>query len=145
MKSHIPDDKIKKVYFWVLEKSKRKVEMEVDYLRFVHKKTKYRRRPFGKEYETLNLDMRKVLYANTPSDISYQLNLPSGNKTFLTFGMGVLDGSSPVEFTLMLTADGVEQKLFTKKIENNDRWFDEELDLSAYSGKEISIRFITTS
>ena len=46
-------------------------EVEIDYIRFISKWEKYSKEPYGKAYETMAKELRKVLYANTPLCLRY--------------------------------------------------------------------------
>jgi len=130
---------IKKIFLFPFETSYD--EVEIDYLRFISKETKYSQKPFGVVHETINKEMRKAIYMQTPYDLKYIVNIPE-NKSFLKFGMGVLKKDVPIQFDIKIKSDNKQKALFSKKISVPDMWHDATIDLSDYSNKKIEISFL---
>lgn len=128
-------------------------EVEIDYIRFISKREKYAKKPYGKTYETIAKEMRKVLYTNTPVCLKYTLDIPKGKsflflkkgKPFLRFGMGILEENDPVTFRVVVKYENTRKEVFSKEILNTDAWEDAKIDLSKWSGKNVEISFQTDS
>ena len=111
-------------------------EIEIDYFRFISKEAKYSQKPFGVVYETINKEIRKAVYMQTPYNLKYIVNMPE-NKAFLKFGMGVLKKDVPLQFVVQIKSDKKQKVLFSKKISAPDMWHDAMIDISDYSNKKI--------
>lgn len=133
---------IKKVFLCLLNVNND--EVEIDYIRFISKREKYGKEPYGEAYETMAKEMRKVLYINTPLCLRYTLDLPE-EKTFLSFSMGILEENDPVSFRVVVKSKDTQKEVFSKEILNTDTWQDAKIELSQWSGKSVEILFQTDS
>jgi len=115
-------------------------EVAIDYIRFISKSSKYSSAPWGKVYETLNKEMRQAIYANTDSRIAYDISVPD-EELFLRFGIGIMHEDIPVDCRVTVTSGGIEEKVFSETITSADIWYDKRIDLSAWSGKKITVAF----
>jgi arylsulfatase A-like enzyme len=136
------DDMIRKFFISLPDISGNKIE--IDYIRFISKKDKFSRRPFGTAYVDKGRELRSVLYMNSPGVLRYRLDIPS-NAPFLSFGTGVLELNDPVEFTISIIIDGTEQTLFQKTQKDPDGWSFDKLCLADYAGKTADFVFRTSS
>jgi len=118
--------------------------VEIDYIRFIPKSEKYSSRPFGNANETLAREMRQVLYTNTPNTLSYEVTIPE-QSPILKFGMGILNSSAAVDFSISIAIGEEETTLFTDLIDSADQWRDSRIDLSRWAGKPATLRFHTNS
>jgi hypothetical protein len=95
---------------------------------------------------------RPVLWMHPPSRISFTVAVPQ--EAELTFGVGVdskvweKQESDGVEFEIVVaTAKTIEQVYWRAVDPRHDpgdqRWFDEQIDLSSYAGQEVAITLIT--
>lgn len=137
--------RITTIYFWAAELNNQESQVELDYLRLYSKSRKYSRSSFGTDYEILDLQMRKVLFANTPVEVVYPLELPSVDGLRLSFGMGILVQGDPIRFRVMIRDDDTEHWIFDETVETPNQWFDKELDLGVWRGREIQIHFLSSS
>jgi len=135
-------DRIKKVFLHLSNINGD--EVEIDYIRFISKRKKYAKEPYGQTYETIDKEMRKVLYTNTPLYLKYKLDIPEG-KVFLRFGIGVLKENDPVRFRVVVKHGDSQKEIFSKKVINSDEWYDVRMDFSDWSGKSVEILLETES
>ena len=119
-------------------------DIEIDYIRFISKREKYHQALYRETYETINKEMRKVVYTNTPVCLRYTVDIPQG-KAALTFGMGILEKDDPVRFRVMVKCDNREKEIFFKEVSDPDNWRDERIDFSAWSGRRAEIILETES
>ncbi len=68
--------------------------VEVDYLRFIPKLDEYSAAPVGRSYESLDRELRRVLYVSTPRELVYRVQIPK-KRPRLSFGVGILEDGSP--------------------------------------------------
>jgi len=119
-------------------------DIEIDYIRFISKREKYHQALYRETYETINKEMRKVVYTNTPVCLRYTVDVPEG-KAALTFGMGILEKDDPVRFRVMVRCKNREKEIFFKEVSDPDTWRDERIDFSAWSGRRVEIVLETES
>lgn len=117
-------------------------EVEIDYIRFI-KREEYEAL-YGETYETIDKEMRKALYINTPLCLKYALDIPEG-KPFLKFGMGILKENDPVKFRVVVKCENTQKEVFSREIINNNKWHDARIDFSEWSGKSVEISLETES
>ena len=136
------DDKVRK--FFISPPEIPGNDIEIDYIRFVTKKEKFSRTPFGETYIEKNGEFRKVLYMNTPGLLRYTMTIPP-TTPYLSFGTGVLMPGDPVEFMVSLKIDGYEKVLFRETADDPDVWSFTKLDLADYAGKTVDVIFSASS
>ncbi len=118
-------------------------EVEVDYVRFISKREKYREELYGETYETINKELCKVLYVTTPLCLRYTIDIPAG-KTFFSFGMGVLEKDDPVRFRVVVKYGNREEEVFFQEISANE-WQDARINFSKWSGRKVEVSLETES
>lgn len=138
----VSGDIIKKVF--LIPSNIHNDQVEIDYIRFISKREKYQKELYSETYETVNKEMRKVIYTTTPLCLRYPVNIPEG-KAFLRFGMGILEGDDPVIFRVVVKCDNNEQEVFFKEVMSTDEWQDARIDFSDWSGRSVEILFETES
>ncbi|MGH9664836.1 MAG: sulfatase-like hydrolase/transferase, partial [Bryobacteraceae bacterium] len=84
-------------------------------------------------------EYRNVLYAHSPSVISFAAPVPGAGE--LHFGIGVTEKADPVTFRVFV--DGSASPVYSKTLADPEIWEDASIDLSAYAGKKIKISFQT--
>jgi arylsulfatase A-like enzyme len=114
--------------------------VEIDYLRFIPKVDRYSDAAVGRSYETLNQELRRVLYAGTPQRLGYSLLVPA-QAPRLRFGMGILNDNAPVDFSVGVTDDDGTTEVQRLRVEGSDRWHDAFVDLSPWAGRQVRIDF----
>ena len=112
--------------------------VEIDFIRFISKHSKYIRSPRGVTYETVAKEMRQVLYMLPAQTLDYGLTVPKKSPT-LDFGCAVLFEGKPIQFTVTIT-DGQETiSLHNQSIATTSQWHDVRLNLEPWAGKEIRL------
>ena len=86
-------------------------------------------------------EYRDALYVHSPAAIVFPLSLPAN--AHLHFGMGSTVKESRVTFRVSI--EGEPGDLFSKTIDNPDRWQDAEIDLSRWGGRPVKLRLQTES
>jgi arylsulfatase A-like enzyme len=82
---------------------------------------------------------RSSLYVHSPSTVTFQVAVPKQGR--LHFGMGITEKKSPITFRV--TADSKD--LYTKIVADADAWEDADVDLAAYSGKNVKLTLVTST
>lgn len=141
LKSRLKEgDVVKKVFLMPYRVEGGKDDIEIDYFRYVLKKEKYMEGLCGEAYETIGKEMRKAVYVYAPFRLKYRLDIPD-RKTFLKFGMGILDEGVPVTFRVEVSDNDSTREIFSEKITSSDRWNDAKVDFSEWAGKDVEILF----
>jgi len=120
-------------------------EVEIDYIRFVSKREKYNKKFYANVYETINKEMRKMIYTHTPLTLKYSVDIPKEEHLFLKFGMGILEKNDPVEFKIVVECEGTQKEEFFKEIITPDEWHDAKIDFTKWQGKTVEVLFKTES
>jgi arylsulfatase A-like enzyme len=113
--------------------------VEIDYIRFLSKTKKYTHKRIGVTYEKIRGEMRKVLFAQAPSSIIYELQLPNKHCS-LSFGMGIIKDKIPVSFRIIINGT---KEIFSQQISSIKNWIDDTVSLGEYTGQTIKIEFKT--
>ncbi|UCD83886.1 MAG: YfhO family protein, partial [Deltaproteobacteria bacterium] len=98
-------------------------------------------------------EKKDIIYEHPPSIINYSLQLSKGDPS-LKFALGMdsmvwtPNRGDGVHFEARLGKDGKENLLYTKYIDPKNnfkdrRWHEVEIDLNAFQGKFIKLKFIT--
>ncbi len=138
-------DRIRKIFFY--PSAIAGDDLEIDYIRFVSKAEKYREAPAGVSYETIAQTMRRVIYANTPLTITYDVMLPEQPCT-LSLGTGILNPGAPVGLSVKVvpqaepgrTASAQAKEIYAVTMQDTQSWTDAKLDMSAWSGSRIRLQ-----
>lgn len=97
--------------------------------------------PSGREILGKRDEYRNAIYVHSPSTIDFPIRVPaSGN---FHFGMGTTEHGRAVTF--QVSVQGAPGDLFSKTVSDPDRWQDASVDLSRWSGREITLRLRTQS
>ena len=118
--------------------------IEIDYIRFLTKKEKFQKIPFGTTHIQKNREYRKAVYVNTPGSLRYSVTIPQ-EAVWLSFGTGVLMPDDPVEFTVCLEIEGRKHVLLQETARHPERWSFHRLDLDEYAGTSVDIVFSASS
>jgi len=122
--------------------------VEIDFIRFVSKTEKYREAPAGVTYESIAQEMRRVIYIDSPRALSYDIDLPAEPCT-LNFGAGILQADAPVTLTISIyprtdahvPAGQERTELYHARLGDPQSWTDASVDMSAWSGRKVTIQF----
>jgi arylsulfatase A-like enzyme len=93
----------------------------------------------GKLYFGKNDEYRNVLYAHAPSSLNFDVPVPQNGR--LHFGLGVTEDGAPVTFHVQLAG----KDLYSKAVSAAGAWEGADVDLSAYSGKNLKLVLRTES
>ncbi|MDD4909204.1 MAG: sulfatase [Candidatus Omnitrophica bacterium] len=113
----------------------------IDYIYFLDKQSHYNN-ACGVTYIQIGNQMRPAVYMHPLSELKYSLTLPE-ERVVLSFGLGVLQGESPVDFAIKVKDEENIAEIFSTRAANVDAWGDYSLDLSAWRGKPVEVSFIT--
>jgi arylsulfatase A-like enzyme len=114
--------------------------VEIDFVRLVSKLWKYQLEQYGTSYESVDGEMRPVLYTLTNQRVEYAVEIPK-QEPRLTFGTAALLEGSPVEATVSVLRDTESTRIFSSSNAATDHWEDEELDLAPWAGETVRIVF----
>lgn len=131
--------KIKKIYLSASNITGDRVE--IDYIKIFSKKGHYLTKPAGTAYETINNEMRKVLFTQTPLTVTYDLELPA-DEIYLGFGMGIIVDNDPVIFRISIHGN---KEIFSRRVISSIQWHDAKINMSPYAGKKLQITFAADS
>lgn len=129
-------DHLQRIYVRPSDAPRDKVEIE--FIRFVSKRSKYRLRPRGPSYETLGGELRRVLYMLPDQEIRYRLRVPE-DAPRIDFGAGLLVPGRPVRFRLALRDAAGVTPLYDETLADTSRWRDSRIDLSLWAGQDVEL------
>lgn len=112
-------------------------QVELDYVRFASKSSKYLRSAAGAGYESLAGEMRRVLYMHPGTSVRYSVRLPK--EPMLRFGSGFLGPGNGGEFQVSIDSDGHTRTLCKERVTPSSQWVDRRIDLSAWSGRKVDL------
>ena len=118
-------------------------DIEIDYIRFISKKKKYFKKPYGITYEKIAQELRKAIYVHPSLSLKYTLKIPDGHSV-LKFGMGAMEDKAILKFNISIQNKKSKTVLFSKQITNGLIWHDAVVDLSRFANQNIDISFTTT-
>ena len=113
-------------------------EVIIDYIRFLSKKQQYNKSLYGVTSETKNKELRNVIFSHIPVALKYIISIPK-ERTVLSFGLGVLENSS-VKFEVTIN----DIKVFHKTVSQSNKWYEHEIKMDKYEGKDVDITFSTS-
>lgn len=113
--------------------------VEIDFVRFISRYSKYSQAPRGTEYENLGGVWRRVLYMLPTQAVEYRLEIPRASPIF-DFGIGVLFEDAPVAFEVVVADGDDETRLFEEVVHDPAAWRDVRLDLAAWAGREVRLQ-----
>lgn len=114
-------------------------KVEIDYIRFISKASRYAASAHGSGYESLAGEMRHAMFMRPDQELEFSLKVPE-RQPRLDLGMGVLIEDKPLRFEVGLTGpDGAQVALHDETIADIDRWRDARIDLSQWAGQEVKI------
>lgn len=97
--------------------------------------------PSGRETLGKRDEYRNAVYVHSPSAIDFPIRVPAGGH--FHFGIGITEQGRAVTF--QVSVKGSQGTLFSKTVSDPDRWQDASVDLSRWSGREITLRLQTQS
>ena len=106
----------------------------IDYIKLVPRRIEFPK-PVGLSFIRKRDEYRHVLYAHSPSSITYEVAVPE--QATLRFGVGVAD--RPVEFRVKVGED----LLYSDKIIGPEHWREFDIDLARFAGQKVKLVFET--
>ena len=131
-------------YLYLRPSSIAGVAVEIDFIRFVSKRSLYLAAVNGVTYETIGGELRPALYMLPDQHLSYRIVVPNDIPS-LTFGQGILGSSEPARFRVTVAAGGKTATIHEAEMISNEQWRDIEIDLSPWAGKTVEIGLHTES
>jgi len=114
------------------------VALDILSVRIVPKETPYTDVPIGVRDEVRDNEHRSTVFAHTPARLEYRLYAPEAAR--LDIGLGVLKENAPVAFRITAKPDGGETvTILEETYADEEHWAQRCVDLSAYSGKKITL------
>ena len=114
-------------------------KVDIDFIRFVSKASRYAEAERGADYETLGGEMRRTLFMRPDQVLEFALRIPE-RAPRLDFGMGVLLDGRPLRFAVALTQpDGSEVPLHEAEVGDTTGWRDARVDLARWAGQEVRL------
>jgi arylsulfatase A-like enzyme len=114
-------------------------DVEIDFIRFLSKRSRYLAAPNGVLYETLGGEMRKILYMLPQQTLEWVVDVPQEDPSF-DFGNGILVDGNPIRFEVRVGSGGETVVVHDQTLSSASRWRDFRVDLSAWAGKSISLQ-----
>jgi arylsulfatase A-like enzyme len=114
-------------------------DVEIDFIHFLSKRSRYLAAPNGVLYETLGGEMRKVLYMLPEQTLEWAIDVPQGDPS-LEFGNAVLLDDRPVTFEISIATGDQSVTLHDQTLSSASGWQDFRLDLSAWAGKNARLQ-----
>ena len=112
--------------------------VSIDYIRFLSKRAKYGKLPYGTGYEKIGGEMRRVLYMQ-PQTLEFALEVPKDSPR-LSVGTGVVVGRDPLRFEVSISDGRNSQTLVDWRHADASTWRDADVDLSKWASKEVKVR-----
>ena len=98
-------------------------DVEIDFIHFLSKRSRYLAAPNGALYETLGGEMRKALYMLPEQTLEWAVEVPQGDPT-LEFGNAVLLGDRPVTFEVRIATADQSVTLHDQTLSSASGWRD---------------------
>jgi arylsulfatase A-like enzyme len=114
-------------------------EVEIDFIRFLSKSSRYMRKPRDVVYETVAEEMRRVLYMLPRQVLEYRVQIPD-REPRLDFGTAAFGRQSAVTFAVHVVDGKDTTELHQQSIEDSRTWIDWRYDLSRWAGREVALR-----
>jgi arylsulfatase A-like enzyme len=128
----------------LLRPSKRPdVDVDLDWVRFVSKRAKYSRQPWGNAYEVVGHELRRALFMHPGQSLDFGVRVPSRSPT-LELGLGLLLEELPVEFEVELTAPEGSVTLLREHLEDTSAWSDRRVDLTEWADRDVRLTLRAT-
>ena len=112
--------------------------LDIDFIRFSSKFAKYQEQSYGTGYETIENEMRRVLYMLPTQTLNYSLKIPNRLPT-LYIGNGVLIDKKPVNFEIFILSNNWKERIYANRVVNSSEWHDVRLNLSKWAGKQVQL------
>lgn len=131
-----PDEKLAELFVQVSDADGAKVD--IDYIRFLSKVSRYVGTDNGRDHEAFGGERRQVMYMRPDQTLRYEIDVPLDDPTF-TFGTAVLLQRRSVRFEVFVDSDGVTSPLHDQLVSDPEAWRDSKVDLSPWAGRKIGL------
>jgi arylsulfatase A-like enzyme len=102
----------------------------------------YAEAPHGVRSVTIGERIRRTLYTHAPGSIAYRVRVPEGGR--LDAALGRLGGGEDsVTFRVGVRSGGEEETLFEERYADSEQWAQRSVDLSRYSGQNVTLTLET--
>ena len=119
-------------------------KVELDYIRFISKASRYAAASRGVDYERIAGEMRRAVHMRPDQEIEFALKVPE-QRPRLDLGMGLLLDDRPLRFEVRLTQpDGSVVPLHDETIADTAQWRDARIDLTQWAGQEVKLALRST-
>lgn len=118
-------------------------DVEIDFIRFLSKRSRYVAADNGALYETLGDEMRKALYMLPNQALEWEVEVPPNSPIF-EFGNGVLLNGHAITFEVRLASADQNVLLHTQSLASDAGWHDFRYDLSPWAGQKVTLRLRAT-
>ena len=126
--------------FFVVVSDAAEANVEVEYIRFLTKQSRYADAPRGVLYESVGAETRRALYMLPAQTIEYALAVPE-QRPRLAFGTAAI---APEGGTLSLRVEVVDedraQVIYESSIGESSSWNDEKISLAPWAGRLVRLR-----
>ncbi len=112
--------------------------VDVTAIRLLSKKQRYAHAQSGVTYEEVAGQLRRALWQQTPSTITYDVVVGSAPSSLET-GIAVVGGDEPLEVEVTIVS-GAQSTTLLKRLIRPGAWEDVRLDLGTWSGRTVSIQ-----
>jgi arylsulfatase A-like enzyme len=114
-------------------------DVEIDFIHFLSKRSRYLTAPNGVLYETFGGEMRKALYMLPEQTLEWVIDVPQADPSF-EFGNAVLLDDRPVTFEVRIATGDQSVTLHDQTLSSASRWRDFRVDLSAWAGASARLQ-----
>ena len=118
-------------------------EVEIDFIRFLSKRSRYLRARNGVNYEMVGGEMRKAIHMLPDQTLEWSVEVPN-EAPVLDFGGAVLLNNRPITFEVSLAGEGGSTILHSDTVESASAWHDAQIDLEPWAGESVRVRLRVT-
>jgi arylsulfatase A-like enzyme len=115
-------------------------EIDIISVTLLDKAAAYKDLPAGNAYETLNQEIRPVVYQWTDGELAWDVHV-NGTNPVLKFGSGLLPHTQPVSFSVTVDSKGKKKEIFSERVLTGDVWADHVVDLAEWRERTVRLIF----
>jgi arylsulfatase len=113
-------------------------QVEIDFIRFLSKRSRYLGASNGVIYEMVGGEMRRVIYMLPDQTLEWSVEVPK-DAPVLEVGSAVLLGDHPVTFEVVLAGEEGNRILRSETLTSASAWQDAEIDLAPWAGQSVRV------
>ena len=118
-------------------------EVEIDFIRFLSKRSRYLRARNGVNYEMVGGEMRKAIYMLPDQTLEWSVEVPE-DVPVLDLGAAVLLDDRPITFEVILAGEDGSTMLHSETVGSAAAWHDAQIDLARWAGQSVRVRLRVT-